>query len=105
MLQFPGDHENIPADKAVLTGSPIRAELAEGSKLAGLNMCGFTANKPVIMVIGGSLGAANVNKAVRDALPKLLEDFQVVHLCGKDKIDNLLLNTPGINSLNISKRN
>ena len=46
------------------------------------------------MVIGGSLGAANVNKAVRDALPKLLEDFQVVHLCGKDKIDNLLLNTP-----------
>ena len=87
--------KNIPADKAVLTGSPIRAELAEGSKLAGLNMCGFTANKPVIMVIGGSLGAANVNKAVRDALPKLLEDFQVVHLCGKDKIDNLLLNTPG----------
>ena len=62
---------------------------------SGLNMCGFTANKPVIMVIGGSLGAANVNKAVRDALPKLLEDFQVVHLCGKDKIDNLLLNTSG----------
>ena len=50
---------------------------------------------PVIMVIGGSLGAANVNKAVREALPKLLTDFQVVHLCGKDKIDNLLLNTPG----------
>ena len=47
------------------------------------------------MVIGGSLGAANVNKAVREALPKLLEDFQVVHLCGKDKIDNLLLTTPG----------
>ena len=92
---FPETMKNIPADKAVLTGSPIRAELAEGSKLAGLNMCGFTANKPVIMVIGGSLGAANVNKAVRDALPKLLEDFQVVHLCGKDKIDNLLLNPPG----------
>ena len=47
------------------------------------------------MVIGGSLGAANVNKAVRDALPKLLEDFQVVHICGKDKMDNLLLTTPG----------
>ena len=47
------------------------------------------------MVIGGSLGAANVNKAVRDALPKLLEDFQVVHICGKDKVDNLLLTTEG----------
>ena len=92
---FPETMKNIPADKAVLTGSPIRAELAEGSKLAGLNMCGFTANKPVIMVIGGSLGAANVNKAVRDALPALLKDFQVVHLCGQGKVDNLLLNTKG----------
>lgn len=92
---FPETLKLLPEKKAVLTGSPIRTELAQGNKLAGLNMCGFTANKPVIMVIGGSLGAANVNKAVRDALPKLLEDFQVVHLCGKDKMDNLLLNTPG----------
>lgn len=92
---FPETMQNLPKDKAVLTGSPIRAELARGNRIAGLDMCGFTANKPVIMVIGGSLGAANVNKAVRDTLPKLLEDFQVVHLCGKDKMDNLLLNTPG----------
>ena len=92
---FPETMQMLPEGKAVLTGSPIMAELAQGNKIAGLDMCGFTANKPVIMVIGGSLGAANVNKAVRDSLPRLLEDFQVVHLCGKDKIDNLLLATPG----------
>lgn len=92
---FPETYETLPSDKAVLTGTPIRKELSQGNKLAGLDMCGFTANKPVIMVIGGSLGAANVNKAVRDALPQLLETFQVVHLCGKDKLDNLLLTTPG----------
>lgn len=92
---FPETLQMLPAQKAVLTGSPIREELSQGNQLAGLDLCGFTANKPVVMVIGGSLGAANVNKAVRDALPKLLEDFQVVHLCGKDKIDNLLLNTSG----------
>lgn len=92
---FPETVKMLPEGKAVLTGSPIRMELTQGNKIAGLDMCGFTANKPVIMVIGGSLGAANVNKAVRDALPQLLEDFQVVHLCGKDKIDNLLLTTPG----------
>ncbi len=92
---FPETLRQLPQDKAVLTGSPIRAELTQGNKLAGLKLCGFSANKPVIMVIGGSLGAANVNKAVREALPRLLTDFQVVHLCGKDKIDNLLLNTPG----------
>ena len=92
---FPETLKLLPGDKAVLTGSPIRAELAQGNKLAGLDMCGFNANTPVVMVIGGSPGAANVNKAVRAALPSLLGDFQVVHLCGKDKVDNLLLNTPG----------
>ncbi len=92
---FPETLKLLPEKKAVLTGTPIREELKQGNKLAGLDLCGFTANKPVVMVIGGSLGAANVNKAVRDALPKLLEDFQVVHLCGKDKLDNLLLDTPG----------
>ena len=92
---FPETLQYLPEDKAVLTGSPIRRELLLGDRLTGLNFTGLSAAKPIIMVIGGSLGAANVNKAVRDALPKLLEDFQVVHLCGKDKIDNLLLNTPG----------
>ena len=92
---FPETLENLPKEKAVLTGSPIRKELSEGDANKGREMCGFSADKPVIMVIGGSLGAANVNKAVRSTLPKLLPDFQVVHLTGKGKIDNLLLNTPG----------
>ena len=92
---FPETLKLLPENKALLTGSPIRSELTQGNKLSGLDMCGFTANKPVIMVIGGSLGAAAVNKAVRDALPELLKDFQIVHLCGKGKLDNLLLTTPG----------
>lgn len=82
---FPETMNELPSGKAVLTGSPIRAELRQGNKIAGLDMCGFTANKPVIMVIGGSQGAANVNEAVRKALPKLLDDFQIVHLCGREK--------------------
>ncbi len=92
---FPETLQNLPAEKAVLTGSPIREELTRGNKEKGLEMCGFNTAKPVIMVIGGSLGAAGVNALVREALPKLLEDFQIVHICGKEKIDNLLLNTKG----------
>ena len=49
----------------------------------------------MIMVVGGSLGSAAINQAVRDILPDLLKDFQVVHLCGKEKVDNLLLTTKG----------
>lgn len=92
---FPETLNNLPANKAVLTGSPIREELTKGNKYKALEMCKFTESRPVIMVIGGSLGAAGVNSLVRDALPKLLEDFQIVHVCGKEKIDNLLLNKPG----------
>ena len=92
---FPETIPMLPEGKAVLTGSPIREELAKGNKIAAYDMCGFTSNKPVIMVIGGSLGAEAINKTVRDALPQLLEDFQVVHICGKDKVDNLMLQIKG----------
>ncbi len=92
---FPETLKNLPADKAVLTGSPIREELIKGRKEAAYELCGFDASKPVIMVIGGSQGSAAINQAVRDALPELLEDFQIVHLCGKEKMDNLLLTTKG----------
>lgn len=92
---FPETVSYLPKDKAVLTGSPIREELTRGDKAAALDMCGFTANKPVILVIGGSLGAASINQTVRDALPKLLSDFQIIHICGKEKIDNMFLHTEG----------
>ena len=92
---FPETTKYVPSGKAILTGSPIRSELTTGSKLAALELCGFTANTPVVMVIGGSQGASSVNVMVREALPKLLETFQVVHICGKDKVDNLMLTIPG----------
>lgn len=92
---FPETMQYLPEEKAILTGSPIRKELLSGNKITGLDYCNFTANKPVIMVIGGSMGAVAVNNAVRSALPKLLESFQVVHICGKGKIDEALNHTRG----------
>lgn len=92
---FPETLSKVPADKAVLTGSPIRAELSKGSKEAGYKLCGFNDSKPVVMVIGGSQGAQSVNEVIRESLDTLLKDFQVVHICGKDKMDNLMLSVPG----------
>ncbi len=87
--------EYLPEDKAVLSGQPIREELFHGSKHAGLEFAGFTGEKPVIMVIGGSLGAVHVNNAIRAILPRLLERFDVIHICGKGHIDESLRDTPG----------
>ena len=92
---FPETLEHLPEGKAVLTGSPIRQELLSGDKFKAREFLGFTSDKPVIMVVGGSLGSVAVNEAVRGILPELLKDFQVVHLCGKGKIDDSLKNLDG----------
>ena len=92
---FPETVNHLPAKKAVLTGTPIRDELLLGNAMAGKKFCGFEDNKPVLMVIGGSLGAQSVNEVVRNALPQILPYFNVIHICGKEKVDNLRLDVPG----------
>ncbi len=92
---FPETADSLPEGKAVLTGSPIREELRHGNKEAGLKFCGFDSSKPVIMVMGGSLGAVAVNNAIREALDELLPKYQIIHLCGKGKLDESLNNTKG----------
>lgn len=87
---FPETLDHLPAGKAVLTGSPIRQELLSGNAFKAKEMVGFTSDKPVIMVMGGSLGSVAVNEAVRSVLPELLKDFQVIHLCGRGKVDATL---------------
>ena len=79
----------------MLTGSPIRAELLSGSREAAYERTGFTPERPVLLVIGGSLGSRAVNAAVREALPELLKEFQVLHIAGKNNLDPTLSDTPG----------
>lgn len=93
---FPETLQYLPEGKAVLTGSPIRSELLKGDKVHALNFIGnFTAKKPTLMVIGGSIGSVVINDTVRKALPELLKEYQVVHLCGKGNLAPELDGTQG----------
>ena len=58
---FPETVKLLPEGKAVLTGSPIREELFTGKREEGLRLCGFNEDKPVLLVIGGSLGSVAIN--------------------------------------------
>ncbi|KTD21983.1 UDP-N-acetylglucosamine-N-acetylmuramyl-(pentapeptide) pyrophosphoryl-undecaprenol N-acetylglucosamine transferase [Legionella lansingensis] len=78
--------------KIAVTGTPIRPELFQGSKTKGLALCGFRDDKPCILVMGGSQGSTVLNEALRQCLPALSEQYQIIHLCGKGKIDKRLLN-------------
>ncbi|MCR5828822.1 MAG: undecaprenyldiphospho-muramoylpentapeptide beta-N-acetylglucosaminyltransferase [Lachnospiraceae bacterium] len=85
----------LPEGKAIHTGTPLRKELFEGDRQKGLDFCGFSGRRPVIMVVGGSTGAAAINEAVRNLLPTLLVTYDVVHICGKGKCDAGLNGTAG----------
>ena len=81
--------------RATFTGTPLRPELFQGIREKGLEMAHFTADKPVLLMMGGSLGAQSVNAALRKALPRLLEKLQVFHICGKGNLDESLNSLPG----------
>lgn len=92
---FPETLKYLPKDKAVLSGSPIRRELLTGNRLAGLKFTGLSGNKPVLLIIGGSLGSRTVNDCVRSILHELLNNFEIIHLCGKGNTDENLKSIPG----------
>lgn len=92
---FPETLKYLPKEKAVLTGTPIREEILTGNREKGLKICGFNGEKPVLLIIGGSLGSVKVNSAVRSVLDKLNEQFDIIHICGKGNVDESLLNRAG----------
>jgi UDP-N-acetylglucosamine--N-acetylmuramyl-(pentapeptide) pyrophosphoryl-undecaprenol N-acetylglucosamine transferase len=82
-------------EKITVTGTPIRRSLFEGRPEEGLKLCGFTKDKPCLLMMGGSMGSGSMNLALRQALDTLIKEFQVIHLCGKGKIDPALQGTKG----------
>lgn len=82
-------------NKGVYTGSPIREELFLGNRTTANQLCGFKEAKPTILMMGGSLGAKKINEVLRAALPELLGEFNVIHICGKNNLDESLLHLEG----------
>jgi UDP-N-acetylglucosamine--N-acetylmuramyl-(pentapeptide) pyrophosphoryl-undecaprenol N-acetylglucosamine transferase len=94
-VTFPETMKHIGADKAFHSGLPIRKAILQGKAMRGQQLCDFHSQKPVIMVMGGSLGSQAINQAVRDSLDRLLNQFQIVHICGKGNMDASLLTRRG----------
>ncbi|MFD1361341.1 undecaprenyldiphospho-muramoylpentapeptide beta-N-acetylglucosaminyltransferase [Lentibacillus salinarum] len=87
LATFPETMDYLPEKKAEYVGAVIRDELFEGDKAKGLELCGFTKEKPVLLIMGGSGGAEKINQTVRASLDQLLSEFQVAHICGQGKTD------------------
>lgn len=92
---FPETLKYLPEGKGVLTGSPIREELTKGDRKRGLEILGFSEDKPILLVIGGSLGAQHINDAIRRILDRLLVRFDICHIAGKGNVDKMLIGKKG----------
>lgn len=92
---FPETLKYLPEGKGVLTGSPIRQQLLHGDRQKALEFTGLTGEKPILLIIGGSLGSVFINNAVRGAIDDLLQRFEIIHLCGKGNLDHSLDEKPG----------
>lgn len=78
----------VPRARAVhFTGTPIRRAVLAGDRARGLAFTGLSGTRPLLMVVGGSLGSGFLNALVRSALPTLLPRFEVVHVCGRGHLD------------------
>ena len=77
----------LPKEKSFMTGTPIRKELFAGIREKGLKIAGFKNDNPVILVMGGSLGSVTINNFLRESLDILLKKYNVIHLCGKNNLD------------------
>ncbi|GAA0470879.1 undecaprenyldiphospho-muramoylpentapeptide beta-N-acetylglucosaminyltransferase [Alkalibacillus silvisoli] len=93
LTTFPETNEHLPHKKAINIGAIVRDELFDGDLTRAEQFTGFTKDKPTLLVMGGSAGAKSINEAVREALPDLLAKYQIIHLCGKGKLDESVKQT------------
>ena len=94
-VTFPESLKHIKGDNGILTGTPIREELLQGDKEKGKEFCNFAKKKPVLLIIGGSLGSKVINDSIRENLDNLLIGFNIIHLCGKNNLDQSLKGKEG----------
>lgn len=79
------DHGAAGHRRVVVTGMPLRDALRLGNAARGRRRLGAPDDKPILLIVGGSLGAARLNAVVRDALEALLATYFVAHVCGPGK--------------------
>jgi UDP-N-acetylglucosamine--N-acetylmuramyl-(pentapeptide) pyrophosphoryl-undecaprenol N-acetylglucosamine transferase len=84
---FPETASAVKGGKARYVGAVVREELMRGDAWKGKSFCRFTSVKPVLLIMGGSLGSRKINESVRSALKPLTDRFHIVHLCGRGQIE------------------
>lgn len=87
LYSFPGTAKFLSGKDQLYVGLPVRSWLINGVSDNALSYCNFTKedNRPVILIMGGSLGAERINQCVVNASVQLFHKYRVIHITGKGK--------------------
>lgn len=88
-LSYPDAASFFPKDKVALTGNPIRKNIDFALTSNAHDYLGLDKNIPTIFVIGGSQGSQKINEVLMEALPRLLNSYQIIHQTGKKNIEEV----------------
>lgn len=87
LTTFPETVDHMPEKKVEHVGAIIRDELFQGDQTKGFARTGLTNDKPILLIMGGSSGSEKINDVVRNSLDSLLQDFQIIHICGRGHVE------------------
>lgn len=89
-VSFPEAVEYFPKKTVAWTGQPIRAEIEhKASQKDALEYFKLESEIPTIVILGGSQGAELINNTILDALPRLVENYQIIHQTGVKKFQSV----------------
>lgn len=89
-ISYPSTRKYFPAEKILLTGNPVREDINKGDKNVFMKKFELTESRPVILVLGGSQGAHNINVAVATVINELLKIGQVIHQTGETNYEETI---------------
>ena len=86
-IAYPSAARFFPKEKTAVTGNPVRASILGGDAARAEKKHGLRPEKPLVLILGGSLGARSLNQSFGKVLPNLLREVQVIHQTGTGNYD------------------
>jgi len=88
-VSYPDAEKNFPPSQVVLTGNPLRENIAQGNAQKAREKFSLTESKKVIFIYGGSQGSRTINSKILTLLPRLLERYQLIHQAGEKNLEEV----------------
>jgi len=100
-VSFGKSKEIYDSPKVFFTGNPVRDFISNGNKEDAMEKFILNEDSPVILILGGSEGAEEINELALEILPQLLKKYQIIHQCGVGNYETVKAKIEKMNIYNL----